>query len=67
MFNAPYKNELIIIIINFNLRNIKSVCDSLTDEATVQLVYSFIILRLDNFNSLLYGLAGYTVQMSSVP
>ena len=40
----------------FHLRNISSIRDSLTDEATTQLVYAFVSSRIDYCNSLLYGI-----------
>ena len=38
----------------FHLRNISSIRDSLTDEATIQLVHAFVSSRIDYCNSLLY-------------
>ena len=40
----------------FHLRSISSIRDSLTDEATIQLVHAFVSSRIDYCNSLLYGI-----------
>ena len=40
----------------FHLRNISSIRDSLTDDATIQLVHAFVSSRIDYCNSLLYGI-----------
>ena len=46
----------------FHLRNISSVRDSLTDEATIQLVHAFVSSRIDYCNSLLYGIPEYAIK-----
>ena len=45
----------------FHLRNISSIRDSLTDEATIQLVHAFVSSRIDYCNSLLYGIPEYAI------
>ena len=46
----------------FHLRNISSIRDSLTDEATIQLVHAFVSSRIDYCNSLLYGIPEYAIK-----
>ena len=46
----------------FHLRNISSIRDSLTDEATIQLVHAFVPSRIDYCNSLLYGIPEYAIK-----
>ena len=46
----------------FHLRNIPSIRDSLTDEATIQLVHAFVSSRIDYCNSLLYGIPDYAIK-----
>ena len=45
-----------------NLQNISSIRDSLTDEATIQLVHAFVSSRIDYCNSLLYGIPEYAIK-----
>ena len=40
----------------FHLSNIRSVRNMLTDNACSQLIHAFVTVRIDNCNSLLYGL-----------
>ena len=60
MFDSHMKMESqiqsICKLVNFHLRSIHSVRNSLTDEATVLLVHALITSRLDYCNSLLQGL-----------
>ena len=46
----------------FHLRNISSIRDSLTDDATIQLVHAFVSSRIDYCNSLLYGIPEYAIK-----
>ena len=46
----------------FHLRYISSIRDSLTDEATIQLVHAFVSSRIDYCNSLLYGIPEYAIK-----
>ena len=46
----------------FHLRNISSIRDSLTDEATIELVHAFVSSRIDYCNSLLYGIPEYAIK-----
>ena len=46
----------------FHLRNISSIRDSLTDEATIQLVHAFASSRIDYCNSLLYEIPEYAIK-----
>ncbi len=47
----------------FHIRNIlSSTRDSSTDEATIQLVHAFVSSRIDNCNSLLYGIPEYAIK-----
>ena len=46
----------------FHLQNISSIRDSLTDEATIQLVHAFVSSRIDYCNSLLYGIPEYAIK-----
>ena len=46
----------------FHLRNISSIRDSLTDEATIQLVHAFVSSRIDYSNSLLYRIPEYAIK-----
>ena len=46
----------------FHLRNISSIRDSLTDEATIQLVHAFVSSRIDYCNPLLYGIPEYAIK-----
>ena len=46
----------------FHLRNISSIRDSLTDEATIQLVDAFASSRIDYCNSLLSGIPEYAIK-----
>ena len=46
----------------FHLQNISSIRDSLTDEATIQLVHAFVSSRIDYCNSLLNGIPEYAIK-----
>ena len=46
----------------FHLRNISSIWDSLTDEATIQLIHAFVSSRIDYCNSLLNGIPEYSIK-----
>ena len=50
----------------FHLRNVSSIRDSLTDEATIQLVHAFLSSQIDYCNSLLYGIPQYTSKSCNV-
>jgi hypothetical protein len=45
----------------FQLRNISKIRKYLTQDATAQLIHSFVTSRLDSLNSLLYGVPDYLI------
>ena len=71
MFDSNMKMESqiqnICKTVNFHLRSINAVRNSLTNEATVLLVHALITSRLDYCNSFLQGFARQTNQPSPAP
>ena len=53
------KRALHVTFISVTLSSIR---DSLTDEATIQLVHAFVSSRIDYCNSLLYGIPEYAIK-----
>ena len=45
----------------FYLRNIGSIRNMLTDDACSQLIHSLVTVRIDYYNSLLYGMPNFTL------
>ena len=48
--------------VTFISGTLSSIRDSLTDEATIQLVHAFVSSRIDYCNSLLYGIPEYAIK-----